>query len=174
MIRQYFLQSDKIDKIFSSLHDVFILLKVVTTLLSIMRYDVMWCQYLKLLFVKIIVLHLLLREKCPYSEFFWSLFSRIQTEYGEIWCISPYSAQTQENTKQKNSEYGLSSGHASHHSLWTLVVLYKSTSFVWLNKACYIAKKSLLKSIFPSSVPTSSSRKIYLWQSVARLKHKAP
>ena len=24
------------------------------------------------------------REKCPYSEFFWSVFSRIQTEYGEI------------------------------------------------------------------------------------------
>ena len=26
----------------------------------------------------------LLREKYPYSEFFWSLFSRIRTEYGEI------------------------------------------------------------------------------------------
>ena len=25
-----------------------------------------------------------LREKCPYSELFWSAFSRIQTEYGEI------------------------------------------------------------------------------------------
>ena len=25
-----------------------------------------------------------LRKKCPYSEFFWSLFSRIRTEYGEI------------------------------------------------------------------------------------------
>ena len=25
-----------------------------------------------------------LREKCPYSEFFWSVFSRIRTEYGEI------------------------------------------------------------------------------------------
>ena len=24
-----------------------------------------------------------LREKCPYSEFFWSIFSRIWTEYGE-------------------------------------------------------------------------------------------
>ena len=23
-------------------------------------------------------------EKCPYSEFFWSVFSHIQTEYGEI------------------------------------------------------------------------------------------
>ena len=25
---------------------------------------------------------LTLREKCPYSEFFWSVFSRICTEYG--------------------------------------------------------------------------------------------
>ena len=26
-----------------------------------------------------------LSEKYPYSEFFWSVFSRIRTEYGEIW-----------------------------------------------------------------------------------------
>ena len=25
-----------------------------------------------------------LREKCPYSKFFWSVFSRIQTKYEEI------------------------------------------------------------------------------------------
>ena len=25
-----------------------------------------------------------LREKCPYSEFTWSLFSRIWTEYGDF------------------------------------------------------------------------------------------
>ena len=28
-----------------------------------------------------------LREKCPYSELFWSAFSRIRTEYGEIWSM---------------------------------------------------------------------------------------
>ena len=34
-------------------------------------------------------------KKCPYSEFFWSAFSRIRTEYGEI------------NTDgDKNSKYG--------------------------------------------------------------------
>ena len=49
---------------------------------------------------------LLLREKCPYSEFFWSLFSRIRTEFGEIWSIYPYSVGMPENTDQKNSEYG--------------------------------------------------------------------
>ena len=36
---------------------------------------------------------------------FWSVFSRIRDEYGEIWSISPYSVQMQENTDQKNSEY---------------------------------------------------------------------
>ena len=34
----------------------------------------------------------LLRKKCPYSDFFWSVFSRIWTEY-------------EENTDHKNSEY---------------------------------------------------------------------
>ena len=37
-------------------------------------------------------------EKYPYSEFFWSAFSCIRTEYGEILRISPYSARMQENT----------------------------------------------------------------------------
>ena len=48
----------------------------------------------------------LLREKCPYWEFFWSVFSRIQTEYGKILSISPNSVRMRENTDQKNSEYG--------------------------------------------------------------------
>ena len=47
-----------------------------------------------------------LREKCPYSELFWSVFSRIWTEYGEIIRISPYSIQVQENTDLINSECG--------------------------------------------------------------------
>ena len=33
----------------------------------------------------------LTREKCPYSEFFWPVFSRIWTEYGEIRSISVFS-----------------------------------------------------------------------------------
>ena len=51
-------------------------------------------------------LTLALRKKCPYSELFWSVFSRIRTEYGEILRISPYSVQMRENTDQNNSEYG--------------------------------------------------------------------
>ena len=35
----------------------------------------------------------LLRGKCPYSGFFWSAFSHILTKYGNIFRISPYSAE---------------------------------------------------------------------------------
>ena len=47
-----------------------------------------------------------LREKCPYSDLFWSVFSCIQTEYGKIQNISPHSVRMWENKDQKNSEYG--------------------------------------------------------------------
>ena len=43
---------------------------------------------------------------CPYSELFWSAFSRIGTEYGEILRIPPYSVWMQEYADQNNSEYG--------------------------------------------------------------------
>ena len=43
-----------------------------------------------------------LYEKC--SEFFWSAFSPIWTEYGEILRNSPYSVEMRENADQKNSE----------------------------------------------------------------------
>ena len=46
-----------------------------------------------------------LREKCPYSELFWSVFLRIRTEYGETQSISPYLVRMREDTDQKNSEY---------------------------------------------------------------------
>ena len=44
--------------------------------------------------------HCALREKCLYSELFWSVFSSIWTEYGEIRSISPYSDQMLKNTDQ--------------------------------------------------------------------------
>ena len=50
-------------------------------------------------------LSITLRGKCPYLEFFWSVFSRIRIEYGEILRISPYSDQMWEKMDQKNSEY---------------------------------------------------------------------
>ena len=47
-----------------------------------------------------------LRENCPNSELLWSVFSRIWTEYREMWSISSYSVWMRENTNQENSEYG--------------------------------------------------------------------
>ena len=47
-----------------------------------------------------------LREKCPYSEFFSSVFSRIWTEYGEILRTFPYSVRMWKNTDQEISKYG--------------------------------------------------------------------
>ena len=55
-----------------------------------------------------------LRQKCLYSEFFWSVLSRIWTEYREIQSISRYSVQMRENTDQKNCEYGHFSRSANY------------------------------------------------------------
>ena len=46
-----------------------------------------------------------LRVKRPYSEWFWSAYSRIRTEYKGILRTSAHSVQMQENTDQNNSEY---------------------------------------------------------------------
>ena len=47
-----------------------------------------------------------MRKKWSYSEFFSSAFSRIRTEYREVFRISPYSIQMRENVDQNNSKYG--------------------------------------------------------------------
>ena len=44
--------------------------------------------------------------KCPYSELFWSTFSRIRIDYGEILRMSQYSIQMRENGDQNNFKYG--------------------------------------------------------------------
>ena len=43
---------------------------------------------------------------CENFELFWSAFSRIRTEYGEILCISPCLVRMWENADQNNSKYG--------------------------------------------------------------------
>ena len=43
-----------------------------------------------------------LREKCPNTDFFWSVFSCIRTEYGDLLRNSPYLVRIQKNTDQKN------------------------------------------------------------------------
>ena len=61
---------------------------------NIVNHGIMCC------FFKTTLLCALL-EKCSYSEFLWSVFSRNRTEYRDIGCISPYSAQMREITGQK-------------------------------------------------------------------------
>ena len=62
-------------------------------------------QQVNVSFRKTWVCCLLLCKKCPYLHFFWSLFSCIRIEYGEIRSILLYSVRLSENTDQKNSEY---------------------------------------------------------------------
>ena len=45
-----------------------------------------------------------LRRKCSYSEFLWSVFSRIRTEYGDTLCKRLHSVQIRENTDYENSD----------------------------------------------------------------------
>ena len=45
--------------------------------------------------------------RCPYSEFFWSVFSLIHTEYGDLLGKCLHWVRIQENTDQKNPKYGL-------------------------------------------------------------------
>ena len=40
-------------------------------------------------------------EKCPDTEFFWSVFFRIWTKYGDLLYKSPNSVRIRENTDQK-------------------------------------------------------------------------
>ena len=51
--------------------------------------------------MEVVLYCMLLRKNCPYSETFWSAFSRIQTEYGETLRISPYSVRMRENAGKK-------------------------------------------------------------------------
>ena len=39
-------------------------------------------------------------------SFFWSIFSRIRTEYGETRSISPYSVRMRQKRTRKNSAFG--------------------------------------------------------------------
>ena len=52
------------------------------------------------------VAYISLPKKCPYLELFWSAFSHIRIEYGELRSIFPYSVRMRENGDQNNSEYG--------------------------------------------------------------------
>ena len=75
---------------------------------------------------------------CPYSELFWSVFSRVRTEHGEILRIYPYSVRMWENTDQHNSEYG----HFLRIGVVTVIpVLLTVFMGVWLQFELYSRTK---------------------------------
>ena len=61
-------------------------------------------------------------KKCPCSEFFWSVLSRIRTEYGDLPRKYLYSFRKRENTDQKTPEYG----HFSRSGLLSAKILYEN------------------------------------------------
>ena len=81
-----------------------------------------------------------LREKCLYPECFWPISFLIRTEYEKIRNISPYSVWIQENTDQKNSEYGHFLRNESHQGLIKIKIKKKA----WLCKIEDYIKKSFL------------------------------
>ena len=70
-------------------------------------------------------------------SFFWTVFFRIRTEYEEIVRITLYSVRMQENTDQKNSEYGhFSRSEQIRRRLWIRShlpkkLLAKNFIFLW-------------------------------------------
>ena len=88
--------------------------------------------------MKFVPTQLSLREKCSYLEFFWSVFSHIRTEYGEILRVSPYSIRMRENTDQKNSEYG---------HFWPVSVL-KINPFLAFDLILYPLKNQRFSNVF--------------------------
>ena len=70
-------------------------------------------------------------EKCLYSEFFWSVFSSIWTEYESL---PPYSAQMRENTEQENSEYRQFSRSVD----WRIRLKSRWKNEIWLFKLVVI------------------------------------
>ena len=98
---------------------------------------------------------LLLFKKCPYLNIFWSVFSRIRTEYGEIRIVLLYSLQMPENTDQENSKYG-------HFSRIVCVFLSDPTFILlcWILQACCWSLHCTKKWNFPlriSSVNVTKS-----------------
>ena len=71
------------------------------------------------------ILWLAPRQKCQYSELFWSVFAFTRTEYGEILRISPYSVRMRKNADQNNSEYGHFSLNVGRHKIMHLWMLMK-------------------------------------------------
>ena len=107
------------------------------------------------------ILRRALRDKCPYSELFWSAFSCIWTEYREIQSICKYSVQMQENADQNNSEYE----HLSSSEAYILVVWRSRRSShleVFLRKVVLTENMQLIYRRTP--MPKCDFNKVAKWR----------
>ena len=93
---------------------------------SIYSQILVWLFYWKILDISYAsYIFSILREKCPFSEFYWSAFSRIQTEYGKILRISLHLVLMVGKTDRKNSEYGpILHSVAYYFKTWNLEKVY--------------------------------------------------
>ena len=101
-----------------------------------------------------------LRKNCPCSEFFWSVFSRIRTEYGDLRSKSPYSFRMRETTNQKNSKYR----HFLRNDYKTLYPLEKARKLICNLKIMTSTKiinfQKLISIQLKSNIVHLSSRKV--------------
>ena len=116
-------------------------------------------------------------EKGPYPDFFWFVFSRIRTEYGEIRIISPYSVQMWKNTDQRNSEYRHYSRSVINpfHTTGLFYTPLKTSEnlwFFWCSQGVY-KKTSVLKRINNTFSVSFYLFKVRLTWHVFQLKWKA-
>ena len=84
-----------------------------------------------------------LHKMCPYSEIFWSVFSRIRTEYGEIRSTSPCSVQMRENMD-----------HNMDHMLFTVTFFFEESvvNMLELSTRMHCLAKNWLKRLSSPSV----------------------
>ena len=92
-------------------------------------------------------------ESVQIRIYFWSVFSSIPTEYGEILRISPYSVGIKENTDQILLR------------IWTLstnisLKLVKFSAIVIDSHLCNIRNQGLKNSSFPDAAKIASVRPI--------------
>ena len=75
-----------------------------------------------------------MRKNCPHLDLFWSAFSHMQTEYGDILHISSSSVQMRENGGQKNFKYRDFLRSICSYVLACHLVQSPSTKFLLINK----------------------------------------
>ena len=85
-------------------------------------------------------------EKYPYSEIFWSLFSRIWTEYGDLLCKCPNSLKIRENVDEKNFECAHFLRSGSSQALYRKVLTYQNNFMIyWKNLAKHVGFHALIE-----------------------------